>query len=78
MASIWHFSGEPQDLALKWRRIAECRRVLGGDARPSGSARHPETPEIWLQHNCSLLRASAQPGILLVLEDAWAAEAVGQ
>lgn len=62
------FLGEPQDSALKWRRIAECRRVLV--AAPDYLARHgtPEKPDDLVGHNCLLLRYPRSPEYYWVVQ----------
>ncbi|MFJ1292553.1 LysR family transcriptional regulator [Paracoccus yeei] len=62
------FLGEPQDSALKWRRIAECRRVLV--ATPDYLERHgaPAQPDDLVKHNCLLLRYPRSPEYYWVLQ----------
>ncbi|ARC38153.1 LysR family transcriptional regulator [Paracoccus yeei] len=62
------FLGEPQDSALKWRRIAECRRVLV--ATPGYLEKHgtPATPDDLVGHNCLLLRYPRSPEYYWVLQ----------
>ena len=62
------FLGEPQDSALKWRRIAECKRVLV--ATRAYLERHgtPERPEDLTEHNCLLLRYPRSPEYYWVLK----------
>ena len=62
------FLGEPQDSALKWRRIAECRRVLV--ATPDYLERHgaPAQPDELVKHNCLLLRYPRSPEYYWVLQ----------
>nr|WP_155065884.1 LysR family transcriptional regulator [Paracoccus limosus] len=62
------FLGEPQDSALKWRRIAECRRVLV--ATPEYLARHgtPARPDELVGHNCLLLRYPRSPEYYWVVQ----------
>lgn len=62
------FLGEPQDSALKWRRIAECRRVLV--ATPDYLLRHgaPERPDDLVTHNCLLLRYPRSPEYYWVVQ----------
>lgn len=64
------FLGEPQDSALKWRRIAECRRVLV--ATPGYLEKHgmPEKPDDLVKHNCLLLRYPRSPEYYWVLKTA--------
>lgn len=62
------FLGEPQDSALKWRRIAECRRVLV--ATPDYLVREgaPEVPDDLVRHNCLLLRYPRSPEYYWVVQ----------
>lgn len=62
------FLGEPQDSALKWRRIAECRRALV--ATPGYLEQHgrPARPEDLTAHNCLLLRYPRSPEYYWVLQ----------
>lgn len=55
------FLGEPKDSALKWRRIAECRRMLV--ASPDYLEKHgaPGSPADLTRHNCLLLRYPRSP-----------------
>lgn len=62
------FLGEPQDSALKWRRIAECRRVLV--ATPGYLAKHgqPASAQALASHNCLLLRYPRSPEYFWMLQ----------
>ncbi|SMO67083.1 LysR family transcriptional regulator [Paracoccus laeviglucosivorans] len=62
------FLGEPQDSALKWRRIAECTRILV--ATPEYLAKHgtPQVPDDLMGHNCLLLRYPRSPEFYWVLQ----------
>ena len=62
------FLGEPQDSALKWRRIAECRRVLVAPRAYLDQHGTPETPEDLAAHNCLLLRYPRSPEYYWVLK----------
>ena len=62
------FLGEPQDSALKWRRIAECRRVLVATRAYLDQHGTPETPEDLAAHNCLLLRYPRSPEYYWVLK----------
>ena len=64
------FLGEPQDSALKWRRIAECRRVLVATRAYLDQHGTPETPEDLAAHNCLLLRYPRSPEYYWVLKTA--------
>lgn len=61
------FLGDPQDSALSWRGIAECRRVLV--ATPQYLARRgvPARPADLATHNCLLLRYPRSPEYYWVL-----------
>ncbi|MDF3606396.1 LysR family transcriptional regulator [Paracoccus sp. DMF-8] len=62
------FLGEPSDSALKWRRIAECRRMLV--ASPEYVERHgaPQDPMDLARHNCLLLRYPRSPEFFWMLQ----------
>lgn len=64
------FLGEPTDSALKWRKIADCPRVLV--ASPEYLARRgtPEKPEDLINHNCLLLRYPRSPEYFWMLNTA--------
>ncbi len=62
------FLGEPQDSALKWRRIAECRRVLVATRGYLEKHGTPERPEDLTAHNCLLLRYPRSPEYYWVLQ----------
>ncbi|MBT0780828.1 LysR family transcriptional regulator [Paracoccus sp. pheM1] len=62
------FLGEPQDSALKWRRIAECRRALVATPDYLEQHGHPQRPEDLAAHNCLLLRYPRSPEYYWVLE----------
>ena len=62
------FLGEPQDSALKWRRIAECRRVLVATRAYLDQHGTPESPEDLAAHNCLLLRYPRSPEYYWVLK----------
>lgn len=62
------FLGEPQDSALKWRRIAECRRVLVATHAYLDQHGTPERPEDLSAHNCLLLRYPRSPEYYWVLK----------
>ncbi|MDS9468028.1 LysR family transcriptional regulator [Paracoccus sp. MBLB3053] len=61
------FLGEPQDSALKWRRIAECRRVLVATPEYLEKRGTPEKPDDLVKHNCLLLRYPRSPEYYWVL-----------
>ena len=62
------FLGDPEDSALKWRKIADAPRALV--ASPDYLAAHgvPKTPEDLATHNCLLLRYPRSPEYFWVLE----------
>ncbi|MFC3568752.1 LysR family transcriptional regulator [Paracoccus sp. TOH] len=62
------FLGEPQDSALKWRRIAECRRALVATRAYLDEHGRPERPEDLTAHNCLLLRYPRSPEYYWVLQ----------
>lgn len=62
------FLGEPQDSALKWRRIAECRRALVATRAYLDAHGTPEVPDDLVGHNCLLLRYPRSPEYYWVLE----------
>lgn len=62
------FLGEPQDSGLKWRRIAECRRVLVATPAYLEAHGRPERPEDLTAHNCLLLRYPRSPEYYWVLQ----------
>ena len=64
------FLGEPQDSALKWRRIAECRRALVATRAYLEKHGTPERPEDLTAHNCLLLRYPRSPEYYWVLKTA--------
>ncbi len=62
------FLGEPQDSALKWRRIAECGRVLVATRAYLDEHGHPKDPQDLTEHNCLLLRYPRSPEYYWVLQ----------
>ena len=62
------FLGEPADSALKWRKIADCPRVLV--AAPAYLAREgtPKGPDDLAGHNCLLLRYPRSPEYFWTLQ----------
>lgn len=62
------FLGDPEDSTLKWRKIADCPRMLV--ASPEYLAAHgtPEQPEDLADHNCLLLRYPRSPEYFWVLQ----------
>lgn len=55
------FLGEPTDSALKWRKIAECPRVLVASQAYLDAAGTPLRPDDLAGHNCLLLRYPRSP-----------------
>ena len=55
------FLGEPADSALKWRKIAECPRVLVASQAYLDAAGTPLRPDDLAGHNCLLLRYPRSP-----------------
>ena len=55
------FLGEPTDSALKWRKIAECPRVLVASQAYLDAAGTPLRPDDLAEHNCLLLRYPRSP-----------------
>ncbi|KGJ04024.1 DNA-binding transcriptional regulator, LysR family [Paracoccus halophilus] len=62
------FLGEPQDSALKWRRIAECRRALVATPGYLAEHGHPKRLEDLSEHNCLLLRYPRSPEYYWVVD----------
>ena len=62
------FLGQPADSALKWRKIADCPRLLV--ASPDYLERHgtPSGPGDLADHNCLLLRYPRSPEYFWVLQ----------
>ncbi|MBM3606313.1 MAG: LysR family transcriptional regulator [Alphaproteobacteria bacterium] len=55
------FLGEPADSALKWRKIADCPRVLVAAPSYLAAAGIPGEPDDLSGHNCLLLRYPRSP-----------------
>ncbi|MCQ0970831.1 LysR family transcriptional regulator [Paracoccus sp. TK19116] len=51
-----YFLGEPADSALKWRKIADCPRLLVAAPDYLKRAGTPAEPDDLIQHECLLLR----------------------
>lgn len=62
------FLGEPADSALKWRKIADCPRLLVAAPAYLQRAGTPETPEDLKNHNCLLLRYPRSPEYFWLLQ----------
>ncbi|MFV0301841.1 MAG: substrate binding domain-containing protein, partial [Paracoccus sp. (in: a-proteobacteria)] len=62
------FLGEPQDSTLKWRKVADCPRLLV--ASPDYIARigMPKGPDDLKNHNCLLLRYPRSPEYFWTLQ----------
>lgn len=61
------FLGEPEDSALKWRKIADCPRVLVASPEYLAKNGTPEKPEDLVDHNCLLLRYPRSPEFFWML-----------
>lgn len=55
------FLGEPADSALKWRKIADCPRVLVASPGYLAARGRPGSPEDLSGHNCLMLRYPRSP-----------------
>nr|WP_111298762.1 LysR family transcriptional regulator [Paracoccus saliphilus] len=55
------FLGEPADSTLKWRKIADCPRVLVAAPAYLAAAGVPQVPDDLADHNCLLLRYPRSP-----------------
>lgn len=64
------FLGEPADSALKWRKIADCPRVLVASPDYIRRCGSPEHPADLSDHNCLLLRYPRSPEYFWVLGNA--------
>lgn len=62
------FLGEPADSALKWRKIADCPRVLVASPGYLAAQGTPAKPEDLADHNCLLLRYPRSPEYFWVLQ----------
>jgi len=62
------FLGEPADSALKWRKIADCPRVLVAAPSYLDARGRPASPEDLAGHDCLLLRYPRSPEYYWVLE----------
>lgn len=62
------FMGEPQDSALKWREIAQCRRALVATQGYLDMQGTPDKPEDLAEHNCLLLRYPRSPEYFWMLQ----------
>ncbi|MFI0396465.1 LysR family transcriptional regulator [Paracoccus jiaweipingae] len=64
------FLGELTDSALKWRKIADCRRVLVAAPSYLAAKGVPVRPQDLAAHNCLLLRYPRSPEYFWVLQTA--------
>lgn len=62
------FLGEPADSALKWRKIADCPRVLVAAPSYLDARGRPASPEDLAGQDCLLLRYPRSPEYYWVLE----------
>lgn len=62
------FLGEPADSALKWRKIADCPRLLVASPEYLERCGMPASPEDLTRHNCLLLRYPRSPEYFWVLQ----------
>ncbi len=62
------FLGEPQDSSLKWRKIADCARVLVAAPAYIAAAGMPAQPDDLDRHNCLLLRFPRSPEYFWMLD----------
>lgn len=62
------FLGEPADSALKWRKIADCPRLLVASPEYLERCGTPASPEELTRHNCLLLRYPRSPEYFWVLQ----------
>lgn len=62
------FLGQPADSALKWRKIADCPRVLVAAPAYLDRSGTPATPDDLAGHNCLLLRYPRSPEYYWVLQ----------
>lgn len=61
------FLGEPQDSGLKWRKIADCARLLVASPGYLAERGTPQTPDDLQNHTCLLLRYPRSPEYFWVL-----------
>ncbi|MFV0302976.1 MAG: LysR substrate-binding domain-containing protein, partial [Paracoccus sp. (in: a-proteobacteria)] len=62
------FLGQPQDSSLKWRKIADCKRVLVASPDYVARVGAPERPDDLQHHKCLLLRFPRSPEYFWMLE----------
>lgn len=62
------FLGEPQDSGLKWRKIADCPRLLVASPAYLAERGTPQTPDELQGHTCLLLRYPRSPEYFWVLD----------
>lgn len=62
------FLGQPADSALKWRKIADCPRLLVAAPEYLERCGTPASPEDLANHNCLLLRYPRSPEYFWLLQ----------
>lgn len=62
------FLGQPEDSALKWRKIADCPRALVASPEYLAAAGTPQTPEDLAAHQCLMLRYPRSPEFFWLLK----------
>ncbi|WP_299841382.1 LysR family transcriptional regulator [uncultured Paracoccus sp.] len=62
------FLGEPQDSALKWRKVADCPRLLVASPDYVERSGLPKGPDDLKNHNCLLLRYPRSPEYFWTLQ----------
>lgn len=62
------FLGEPADSTLKWRKIADCPRVLVAAPEYLLAEGTPQVPDDLADHNCLLLRYPRSPEFYWTLQ----------
>ena len=62
------FLGQPADSALKWRKIADCPRLLVASPEYLERCGTPASPEDLANHNCLLLRYPRSPEYFWLLQ----------
>lgn len=62
------FLGQPEDSALIWRKLSDCRRVLVASPDYLAARGVPQAPDDLKAHHCLLLRFPRSPEYFWVLE----------